>query len=425
MVEKASTQKSVVVAGLGYVGLPLAIAAVNAGYLVHGVDNDESRVQTILGGRAPVEDVEDDVLETALRSKRLVVHRDYGAIQPFDFGVITVPTPLHGLHPDLSQVISAAKSLAENLRLGSTVILESTTYPGTTEDLLVPMFEMVSGLRAGADFHVGYSPERIDPGNKEWTFTNIPKLTSGIDEPSLIKVVQFYSSVGINCERVSGTREAELAKLLENTFRHVNIALINEIAVFAASLGVDVHEAVRAASTKPFGFMSFRPGIGVGGHCLPIDTAYLSWAISEKTGFPFRFGNLANEINATMPMFVLEKLEETLAKREITLRGAKVLIIGLAYKPDTGDTRESPSISLADLLINAGAEVFAVDDRVSAEAWPKRIQRIGLDDAIRFSAGVVAVLHSGHGVEHYLEQCEFVLSPDPAISGDNVIQLWP
>ncbi|MDX6356673.1 MAG: UDP-N-acetyl-D-glucosamine dehydrogenase, partial [Streptomyces sp.] len=287
----------VVVVGQGYVGLPLAIRAAEVGHEVIGYDVDTGRIKSLAAGVSYVEDVS---------AERLLAAMDRGAYRPsdaardcggFDVAVVTVPTPLHEGVPDLRYIEESARTLARYLRPGATVVLESTTYPGTTQELFAPLLEDGSGLTAGADFHLGYSPERIDPGNPVWGFKETPKVVSGVDAASLKAVQSFYGDLVDTTVPVGSPKEAELAKLLENTFRHVNIALVNEIAMFARHLDIDVWQAIDAASSKPFGFMRFTPGPGVGGHCLPIDPSYLSWRVKRSLGQNFRFVELANDVN--------------------------------------------------------------------------------------------------------------------------------
>jgi nucleotide sugar dehydrogenase len=303
------------------------------------------------------------------------------------------------------------------------VILESTTYPGTTEELMVPILEQGSGLRAGIDFYVGYSPERIDPGNKTWTLMTTPKVISGINPQSLAKVKSFYESLGIVTVPVSGTREAEMTKLLENTFRHVNIALVNELAKFSSQLGVNLWEAIDAATTKPFGFMRFTPGPGVGGHCLPIDPSYLSWAVKDKAGEEFRFVSLANEVNSSMPKFVLARAQSVLGRLDLAILGSSVLLLGLAYKPDTGDMRESPANELAHLLEEAGARITAIDDFVSDRFWPEKIRRADTSHDEIFDLAIMITDHSGLDKEWVLAHSRVVLDTRNCLEGENVEKL--
>jgi len=330
----------VAVVGQGYVGLPLAMRAVEVGFDVVGVDTDPHRVARLRAGDSYVEDVPAAVVRAALDCGRYTPSGDYAAAAGFRYAVVTVPTPLREGSPDLSYVTGAVRALGARLTAGATVVLESTSYPGTTQHLVGPLLEQESGLRAGVDFHLGYSPERIDPGNKVWTLVNTPKVVSGVDAASLRRVQDFYDRLVDKTVPVRGTREAELAKLLENTFRHVNIALVNELAIFAHQLGIDLAEAIEAAGSKPFGFLPFSPGPGVGGHCLPIDPSYLSWEVKRALGRGFRFIELANDVNGYMPDYVVQRLLLALNARRRSVNGARILLLGLAYKPNTGDCRE-------------------------------------------------------------------------------------
>ena len=354
----------VVVVGQGYVGLPVAMRAAEVGFAVTGYELDPERVAALRAGRSYVGDVPSARLQAVLGQGYSASDR-IDDIAGFDIAVISVPTPLQEGTPDLSYVEAAAKTLARGLSPDSLVILESTTYPGTTEELLRPLLE-ASGLRAGPDFHLGYSPERIDPGNPDWTFENTPKVVSGIDPESLRCVEAFYSALVEKVVPVASTAEAELVKLLENTFRHVNIALVNELAMFAGDLGVDIWGAIDAASTKPFGYMRFTPGPGVGGHCLPIDPSYLSWRVRRRSGHPFRFVELANDVNEHMPEHVVDRITGLLNRHGRAVRGTKVLLLGLAYKAATSDWRESPSLAVADRLAALGADLQASDAHIPA-----------------------------------------------------------
>ncbi len=283
--------------------------------------------------------------------------------------MISVPTPLRDGAPDLSFVESAAATLARALSPGALVVLESTTYPGTTEELLRPLLE-ASGLVAGVDFFLGYSPERIDPGNPTWSFENTPKVVSGINPASLRGVEAFYGTLVEKVVPVGSPAEAELVKLLENTFRHVNIALVNELAMFAGDLDVDIWRAIDAASTKPFGYMRFTPGPGVGGHCLPVDPSYLSWRVRRRSGQSFRFVELANDVNEHMPDYVVRRITALLNCHSRAVRGTKILLLGIAYKAATSDWRESPSIAVAERLATLGAELRACDPHIPAVLQP-------------------------------------------------------
>jgi UDP-N-acetyl-D-mannosaminuronic acid dehydrogenase/UDP-N-acetyl-D-glucosamine dehydrogenase len=351
------------VIGQGYVGLPLAMRAVEVGWTVVGVEVDTGRVARLAAGDSYVEDVPAARLRAALASGRYRPTTSYADAAEFDVAVITVPTPLREGNPDLSHIEEAGRALAPLLRPGVTVVLESTTYPGTTQELLQPLLEQ-GGLSAGRDFLLGYSPERIDPGNPQWGLVNTPKVVSGVDAPSLEAVQRFFDQIVEKTVPVSSPREAELAKLLENTFRHVNIALVNELAVFAHQLGIDIWEAIDAAATKPFGFMRFTPGPGVGGHCLPIDPSYLSWQVKRALGHSFRFVELANDVNDHMPDYVVQRTMLALNQKGLAVSGARLLLVGLAYKKNTGDARESPAARVAELLVGLGADVRVADPHV-------------------------------------------------------------
>jgi len=350
------------VIGLGYVGLPLAIEAANSKLKVAGYDTSEFVVDSLNKSTSHVEDITDNVLQDAL-SKDFLITSDSSVLGESEFIVISVPTPLTDYQPDLSYVEAATKSISENLTKGQIIILESTTYPGTTLEIVKPILEKNSNLVAGEDFLLGYSPERIDPGNKEWSFKNTPKIVSGINEKSLKKISEFYNSIIDEVVEVSGTREAEMVKLIENTYRQVNIAMVNELAILSNMLDIDIWEVVDAAKTKPFGFQSFRPGPGVGGHCIPIDPKYLSFK-TRQIGQPVRFVELAQEINNSMPNYVISRISELMNKKEILLKNSRILILGVAYKKDIGDTRESPAIDIIESLQDKSVEVSFYDPYV-------------------------------------------------------------
>ena len=350
---------NVAVIGLGYVGLPLAIEAANNKLKVVGYDINESLVGNLNKSLSHVEDISDKDLEDAF-SNQLLITSDPKILGDSEYIVISVPTPLTDYQPDLSYVEEATKSISENLKKDQIIILESTTYPGTTLEIVKPILEKNTSLVAGEDFLLGYSPERIDPGNKEWTFKNTPKIVSGINEKSLKKISDFYNSIIDEVVEVSGTREAEMVKLIENTYRQVNIAMVNELAILSNMLDIDIWEVVDAAKTKPFGFQSFRPGPGVGGHCIPIDPKYLSFK-TRQIGQPVRFVELAQEINNSMPNYVISRISELMNKKEILLKNSKILVLGVAYKKDIGDTRESPAIDIIESLLDKSVEVSFYD----------------------------------------------------------------
>jgi UDP-N-acetyl-D-glucosamine dehydrogenase len=414
---------TVVVAGLGYVGLPLAMRAVQAGHLVIGYDVDPDRVKLLSVGESYIEDIPSSELTAAVSSEMFQPTSEARACAGFDIAVITVPTPLRDGLPDLTYVESASRMLARYLRPGATVIVESTSYPGTTQEQVLPWLEDGSGLTAGSDFHLGYSPERIDPGNTRWTLATTPKIVSGIDADSLAAVEAFYRGIVEKTVPVSSPREAELAKIIENTFRHVNIALVNEVAMFAHELGINVWEAIDAASTKPFGYMPFFPGPGVGGHCLPIDPSYLSWRVEQALGRSFRFVELANDINNHMPDYVARRLMLALNKRSRAVNGARILLLGLAYKKNTGDARESPAVRVAELLMAMGADVRAVDPHVAETGAVDGVvacAELTAEEISRADAVILLTDHDAFSFEDISSQASYVLDCRRVLSGENV-----
>jgi UDP-N-acetyl-D-glucosamine dehydrogenase len=414
---------AVVVAGLGYVGLPLAMRAVAAGHDVTGYDTDVARVKRLEAAESYVEDVPAGELAAAIVSGRFRPSAQDDACAGFDVAVITVPTPLRDGLPDLGYVEAASRTLARHLRRGAMVILESTSYPGTTQEQVLGWLEDGSGLTAGQDFHLGYSPERIDPGNRTWTLATTPKVVSGIDGGSLAAVQAFYDTIVTRTVPVSSPREAELAKLIENTFRHVNIALMNELAMFGHELGVDVWEAIDAASTKPFGYMPFKPGPGVGGHCLPIDPSYLSWRVERTLGQRFRFVELANEINSHMPDYVVRRLLLALNECGRPAKGARILLLGLAYKKNTGDARESPAIRIAELLLRLGAQVRAADPLVTEPAViGPDVARVDVTPEELAAADIVVLLteHDAFPFAEIGRHAKYVLDCRRVLTGPNI-----
>jgi UDP-N-acetyl-D-glucosamine dehydrogenase len=351
------------VIGLGYVGLPLAIQATSSKLKVYGYDINEKRVSDYNDGQSSIEDISNQELQKSLKDG-LFLSADPKYLSDSEVIVISVPTPLTDYQPDLSFVRSAAETIAQHIVKEQIIILESTTYPGTTVEVLVPIIEDISGLKAGVDFYVGYSPERIDPGNEKWNFKNTPKIISGINEKSLQKIKAFYEKIIDSVVSVGGTKEAEMVKLLENTYRHVNIALINELAILCNMLEIDIWEVVDAAKTKPFGFESFRPGPGVGGHCIPVDPNYLSFK-TRQIGKPVRFVELAQEINNSMPNYVVSRLLEKMNLLEKPFKNSNILILGVAYKKDIGDVRESPALGIIENLLDRGVNVKYFDPYVS------------------------------------------------------------
>jgi UDP-N-acetyl-D-glucosamine dehydrogenase len=420
--DNASTK--VVVIGQGYVGLPLAVRAAEQGYQVVGYDLDRVRIAALAEGRSFIEDIPDARLHPILDAGRFLPSSDPDDLRAFDIAVISVPTPLRDGLPDLTYIEASAEQLGAHLRPGGCVILESTTYPGTTEELMVPILERVSGLKAGTDFMAGYSPERIDPGNKTWTLETTPKVVSGIDEDSLARVQSFYDDIVTRTVPVGTPKEAELTKLLENTFRHVNIALVNELAMFARDLDIDVWEAIDAAATKPFGFMAFQPGPGVGGHCLPIDPSYLSWRVKQSLGQTFQFVELANDINEHMPDYVIRRLIAALNDRELPVKGRRILVLGLAYKKNTGDDRESPSARIVELLEQLHADLAVCDPHVdparSHAAGSAEIVELTEDEVRRADAVVILVDHDAFDLEMVGRVGSYVLDTRRCLSGPGV-----
>ena len=351
---------SVAILGLGYVGLPLAARAVDCGMDVVGIDVSRDLIASIMGGRSHVDDVSDGQVTDMVARGFRAVHPE-PTMPAADIFVICVPTPLStDGGPDLTAVEQAARMIATTLRHGNVVVLESTSYPGTTEEVVKPILES-SGLRAGVDFHLAFSPERIDPGRASHTFAAVPKVVGGLTPGCRDAAVAFYEQLVDRVVVTQGLREAEMAKLLENTYRHVNIALMNEMARFCDLLDIDVWDAIQAAESKPFGFQRFDPGPGVGGHCIPIDPNYLGHFIEAQTGERFRFVHLAQEINAAMPAYVVSRIERMLTRRELDLSSARVLLLGVTYKANVADDRESPARVIAELIATRGATVLIHD----------------------------------------------------------------
>ncbi|MGX7676741.1 nucleotide sugar dehydrogenase [Plantactinospora sp. DSM 117369] len=367
----------VVILGLGYVGLPLAREATLAGMSVIGFDVNEALVEALNAGRSHVDDLSDDDI-VAMKESGFRATTDEREIAGAAAAVICVPTPLaEEGGPDLGAVQSATEAVARNLRPGMLVVLESTTYPGTTDELVRPILE-TGGLLAGKDFHLAFSPERIDPGNKEFGPRNTPKVVGGHTPACTEAAAALYGRFVDTVVRTKGTREAETAKLLENTYRHVNIALVNEMAKFCHRLGIDLWDVIQAASSKPFGFQPFYPGPGVGGHCIPIDPNYLSHNVRVKLGYPFRFVELAEEINATMPAYVARRAQNILNDAGLAVNGATVLLLGVTYKPNIADERESPAVPLARDLTALGAKLAYHDPHV--RDWRPGVEALPVDD---------------------------------------------
>ena len=382
----------VLVVGQGYVGLPVAVRAAEAGHVVSGYDSDRSRTASLARGCSPIGDVSSVILGQLLQQGRYlpVLHAD--DVGAFDVAVIAVPTPLADGVPDLSHLVDAGRLVGRRLRPGNLVVLESTSYPGTTRTVLGRCLEEASGLRMGEDFCLGFSPERIDPGNPLWTLRSTPKIVSGVDSRSLERTAEFYSGLVDVIVPVARCEEAELAKIVENTFRAVNIALVNELAQVCRDTGLDLLRALDAASTKPFGYMRFDPGPGVGGHCLPIDPVYLSWWAARERGHGSRMIDLACDINAARPSQVAGLIAERLDHGE---SGGEVLLLGLAYKPGSNDLRQSPAVEVARLLSERGTRVSVADPHLRSDDLGLRLPGVRLVEANREAlekASLVVVL---------------------------------
>ena len=364
LVEKLRTKEARLgVVGLGYVGLPLAVEMARAGFQVTGIDVSDEKIRMLQEGQSYVEDVPSATVAELVEDGRLHATRSFNALAELDAVNICVPTPLRKTRdPDVSFIVSAVKEIAPRLHRGQLIILESTTYPGTTEELILPRLEE-TGLRVGEDFFLAFSPERVDPGNSTWTTKNIPKVVGGVSPTCTAMAEALYHSVLENVVPVSSTRVAEMVKLLENTFRSVNIGLVNELALMCRQMGIDVWEVIDAAATKPFGFMPFYPGPGLGGHCIPIDPFYLSWK-ARLSGFEARFIELAGQVNSGMPAHVVHRVTQALNSKGKAVRGARLLIMGVAYKSDIDDLRESPSLDIMTMLREMGGELTYHDPYV-------------------------------------------------------------
>ncbi len=394
--ERRTATYDVAIVGAGYVGVPLAQVFAEAGHRVVLVDNDAQRVERLRRGESYIEDVSSDQLGRLVSERGLGATTDYDVLRDVDAILIALPTPLsRQREPDLSIVLQAGAEIGKRLRAGHLVVLESTTYPGTTRDELLPVLERESGLVAGRDFHLAFSPERVDPGRVDWTTKTVPKVVGGIDGPSTAAAAALYASAVDTVHRVTSPEAAELTKLLENIFRSVNIALVNELAQLCDRMGIDIWEVVDAAATKPFGFMPFQPGPGLGGHCIPIDPFYLTWKAREFD-FQTRFIELAGEVNQNMPYYCRSRVSQALNHgAQKSLSGSAVLVLGVAYKADISDWRESPAVKLIELLQNAGAAVSYHDPHVPSFATDGiALESVPLVPA-DYDVVVIATAHSG------------------------------
>jgi UDP-N-acetyl-D-glucosamine dehydrogenase len=362
-----SRQARIGVIGLGYVGLPLVVEFARAGFDVTGFDVDASKCEQINAGRSYIPDVADADLSACVKAGTLRATTDMSQLATLDAIDICVPTPLRKTKdPDLSYIVHAVDAVAANLQRGQLVILESTTYPGTTDEVVQPML-VAKGFKPDVDFFLAFSPERVDPGNPQFNTRNIPKIVGGVGPASTELAAALYGTTMQHVVQVSSTRVAEMVKLLENTFRAVNIGLVNEIALMCHKMNIDVWEVIDAAKTKPFGFMPFYPGPGLGGHCIPIDPFYLSWK-ARQSGFECRFIELAGQVNGAMPEYVVQLVAEALNSKKKALNGSRVHLFGMAYKPNVGDVRESPALDILELLTRQGAVVSYTDPYVASLA---------------------------------------------------------
>ena len=396
--QRLAATPTVGIIGLGYVGLPLAVAFAESGAAVIGLDVDPRRVASVRAGQSFVEDVSTEALGRLVRAERLVATDDIAALKDADAIVICVPTPLgKSKEPDISYIVSAADAVAGVLRRGQLIVLESTTYPGTTQEILQPRFE-ARGLKAGEDFFLAFSPERIDPGNQRYTLKDIPKVVGGLTPACRELATTLYTRVTRQVVPVSGPGTAEMIKLFENTFRSVNIALVNEFAIMCRRLGISVWEVIGAAATKPFGFMPFYPGPGLGGHCLPSDPHYLSWRLRLE-GYEPRFITFADEINRRMPAYVVQLVADALNDRGRAVRGARILVLGVAYKANVADTRDSPAIEIIQSLGAKGAVVAYHDPFVPSLTLDRAtLDSVAWRDADLAGRDVVLILtpHAGY-----------------------------
>ena len=356
---------SMAVLGLGYVGLPLAVVFGNAGFDVTGIDPDGRKIEALEKGVSYIPDVKTEAVSALVSSGKLTATSDFSVLKDIDAVSICVPTPLRKTgDPDMSFILSATEELAKYVHKDMVIVLESTTYPGTTREVLLPLLTEKTGLKIGVDIFLAFSPERVDPGREDWTTINTPKVMGGITEACSEVATAWYSGAIETVFSVSSAEAAEMAKLLENTFRMINIGMVNELAIMCERLGVDVWEVIDAAATKPFGFMKFTPGPGLGGHCIPIDPLYLSWKM-KALNYNARFIELASEINTNMPRYVVHRMLEAMNDRGKTLKGSKVVVLGVAYKPDIDDVRESPALDVIGMLQNKGANVVYHDPYIS------------------------------------------------------------
>ncbi len=407
------------VIGLGYVGLPLAIEFAKAGFTVYGIDVDEKKVAALKRGRSYVGDVSSKDVAAMVKAERFLPTTDFRVLAKAHTVNICVPTPLNKTKdPDVSYIVAAAEQVARHLQKGQLVILESTTYPGTTDELILPLLTAKGG-KVGKDFYLAFSPERVDPGNPNFQTRNIPKVVGGVTPRCTAVASALYRQTLDTVIPVSGTRVAEMVKLLENTFRSVNIGLANETALLCERLGIDVWEVIDAAATKPFGFMPFYPGPGLGGHCIPIDPFYLSWK-AKLSGFEARFIELAGQVNGHMPEHVVRKVVEALNQNGRSVKGSRILVLGVAYKANIDDTRESPSLDILELLEEMGAKVDYADPfvaRLDFAGRTRRTVRLTKATIARYDCAVIATAHTGFDYDLLLAHVKAVVDTRNALKG--------
>ncbi|MDQ3378937.1 MAG: nucleotide sugar dehydrogenase [Actinomycetota bacterium] len=403
-------KRDVAIVGAGYVGVPLAHAFAEVGKKVVLVDIDSARVERLNRGESYIEDIPSETLKPLVEKGLISATTDYDELREAGAILIALPTPLsRQREPDLRILVSAAEEIATRLRPGHLVVLESTTYPGTTREQVLPVLESGSGLTAGKDFYLAFSPERVDPGRDDWTTKTVPKVVGGIDQASTDAAAAFYAAAIDTVHRVSSPEAAELTKLLENIFRSVNIALVNELAQLCDRMGIDVWEVVEAAATKPFGFMSFKPGPGLGGHCIPIDPFYLTWKAREY-GFYTEFIELAGKVNESMPWFCRSVVSQALNHSlQLSLKGSRILVLGVAYKPNISDTRESPAIKLIGLLEAAGSDVSYHDPHVPSFRENGITMSSSPLDPASYDCVVVVTDHSGIDYDRLVEDSKLVV----------------
>ena len=409
---------SVAVLGLGYVGLPLVVAFAEAGFVVTGIDPDRRKVDTVNRGESHIQDIPTEQIARLVAEGKIKATTDFAVLKDADAVSICVPTPLRKTgDPDLSFILSATEELAKYMHSGMVIVLESTTYPGTTREIMLPKLGEDKGLVVGENFFLAFSPERVDPGRQDWTTYNTPKVIGGITPACTEVATSWYSQALKTVVPVSSAEAAEMAKLLENTFRMINLGLVNEMALMCDKLGVDVWEVIDAAATKPFGFMKFTPGPGIGGHCIPIDPLYLSWKL-RALKYTARFIELASEINNSMPRFVISKVQDAMNDQGLPLKGSSILVLGAAYKPDIDDLRESPALDVIGLLEQKGAHVSYHDPFIPSfnlegqkmESVPDLMQAVEAADCV-----VIVTNHSQYDYQAILQEAKLIVDTRNAL----------